>query len=196
MSYKNKQTLSNIIQYVVIIATIAIFIVGLCAIPQLFEIKDGYDTAKFTYAQGQIVSDSTGSGVVEESNNSLYSKESLTCTGFVIKTDFNTRVDYEIHYYTADNKYIGYEVVTDENYSVDVGHMPYLKSYVGDIDSEGYDDAAFVLDDNDHQCVATQIRSVIRPLGATDDIFSGISGWAAKLRFANALTVRYTVKAV
>ncbi len=196
MSYKAKQTLSKILQYVVIFATIAIFVAGLFAIPQLFQIKDGYETAKLDFAQGQIVSDSTGSGVVEESGNSLYSKNSLTCTGFVIQADFNTRVDYEIHYYTVDNKYIGYEVVSDENYSVDAGEMPALKKYVGDIDSDEYANADPVLSDDGYGSVAHHIRIVIRPLGATDDIFEGISGWAAKLRFANALTVRYTTKAV
>lgn len=195
MSYKAKKTLSTILQYVVIFAAVAIFVAGLFAIPQLFQIKDGYETANLNFAQGQIVSDSTGSGVVEESGNSLYSKNSLTCTGFIIQTDFNTRVDYEIHYYTADNKYIGYEVISDENYSVDAGKMPVLKDYVGDIGSAEYANADPVLSNDGYGSVAHHIRIVIRPLGATEDIFEGISGFAAKYRFANALTVRYTTKA-
>lgn len=191
---KNDSALANFFQVLVMILCAAIFIFGIASLGSLFEPKCAYEKVDLDFAVGEIVSDSTGSGVVGNCATALYSKEAVDCTGFMITTDFNTRVDYEVHFYAADKTYIGYVTRSDVQYVVDINKMPVLKDYVGCIDSDEYKAASAVLDDDDNAITAASIRIVIRPMGADNDVFSGIPGWVNKRNYTNGIVLKATTK--
>ena len=202
---KSDNRVSVFFQYMVIFICVGLFIFGLFSFGGLFQEKDAYETVRLDYGLAHIVADSTGKGVWETSNKALCSKNPVSCTGFIIQTKFETRVDYEIHFFTADDKYIGYKRVSDEGYSVDVGDMPLLKDLSGstdksryDLDSDLYKNADTVLDENGKVIVADYIHIVIKPQGATDNMFTsgllGLQGAIQKGVFANGLTLRITQK--
>lgn len=128
LSRKNQKTLTW-----VAIALVALLVVAI--IPTLFNPADdsGYNKVNVTYEVGSI--DETG--VFAEDECALYSKKLIECTGFKLTADFDSNIEYEVHYYDEDDKWISSVKSSDLQLEVAVGDMP-----------EG----------------ATGIRIVIRPL--------------------------------
>lgn len=190
-SSSNKKT-ENFFRILIIVLCSALFIFGIVAVVDAFQVRDGMSEINLDYNVGEIVTDSTGAGVVStDCRTALYSTKAVKCTGFYIRPSFNTRVDYEVHFYTDDNIYVGFAKRADESYAVDVGEMPVLKSYVGNIDSEDYENAEVKLDDNGNEQVASYIRIVIRAIDADEDIFENL---ITRIRFDNDLEIKATTR--
>ena len=95
----SNRKLERFFQILVIVVCAALLITGIVAIANAFKTHDGYSDVNLKYKVGEIVSDSTGSGVVSTAcKTALYSTDAVRCTGYYLKTSFDTRVDYEIHY--------------------------------------------------------------------------------------------------
>lgn len=190
-SSSNKRT-ENFFQLLVIVFFTVLVIFGAVSVVNAFKTHDGYSSVNLDYKVGEIVTDSTGTGVVSTNcKTALYSTKAVRCTGYFIETSFDTRVDYEIHYYTDDNLYVGYVSKSDITYHVDVGEMPVLKTYVGNLESQNYENAEAKLGDNGNEQVATYIRIVIRAINADDSIFDN---WLTRVKFDNSLKIRATTR--
>ena len=194
--------LTKFFKVLILVLCLSLFVYGCVSVANLFKPHDAYKKVDLSYSVGEIVSDSTGKGVASlECKTALFTNEAVKCTGFYVTANFKTRCDYEIHYYTADNVYIGYVSTSDIQYIVDVGDMPVLKDYVGRMNtptndiSDNYKNATAVLDDKGNEQVAAYIRIVIRAIDGDDQIFSGLSGAFTKLNFANSLELCVTTKA-
>ncbi len=194
MSYKTKKNLSTVVQVIVTVLLIALIFAGIQAVIGLFEVRDGYYNAKLNFSLGNVVSDSTGKGVIEEDNTMLYS-DALVCTGFRITPAGNPRYEVTVHFFTEDNRYIGYKSFANHNYELKVGEMPYLKNVIGDIGSDDYDSAPYVVEGGE-LVQAHHVRIVINPLDNEDDIFTrgwfGFVGMVTRNRFINSLDIEYT----
>lgn len=192
---KYESTLTKFFKVIAVVICVSLFIYGCVCVANLFKPRDAYKEVKMSYSVGEIVSDSTGDGVsTTECKTALFSNNKVTCTGFYITASFKTRFDYEIHFYTKNDVYVGYVQTSDIQYVVDVGDMPVLKSTVGNIDSADYKNAEAVLDKDGNEQVAAYIRIVIRPIEADEDIFTNAAGWSTKNQFAGSLTVKATTK--
>lgn len=188
----SNRKLERFFQILVIVVCAALLIAGIVAIANAFKTHDGYSDVNLKYKVGEIVSDSTGSGVVSTAcKTALYSTDAVRCTGYYLKTSFDTRVDYEIHYYTDDNVYIGFVSKSDITYHVDVGDMPVLKSFVGNLEDAAYENAEIVKDSAGNDQVATYIRIVMRSMSGDEDIFDN---YFTRVKFDNSLELRVTTR--
>lgn len=188
----SNRKLERFFQILVIVVCAALLITGIVAIANAFKTHDGYSDVNLKYKVGEIVSDSTGSGVVSAAcKTALYSTDAVRCTGYYLKTSFDPRYDFEVHYYTEDNVYIGFVTKSDITYHVDVGDMPVLKSFVGNLEDAAYENAEIVNDSDGNKQVATYIRIVIRSMSGDEDIFDN---YATRKVFANSLELRVTTR--
>ena len=182
------------IKIIAIVLVIALFVMGIVSVVNIFGKKPAYKEIDLKYDVGGIISDETGEGVVDDSTNVISSVDAVPCTGFIINADFHTRTDYEIHYYTDDMQYVGYVSTHELQYAVDPGDMPILREVSGNLNDDAYKNSAAVKQDdkagNEQDIPATRIRIVIRPMGETD--FTGLTGWFNIQRFSNALVLKTT----
>ena len=197
---KSNKKVENFFRVLIIVLCSAFFIYGIVAVVDAFQVRDGFSKINLDYSIGEIVTDSTGAGVVStDCGTALYSDKAVKCTGFYIRPSFSSRVDYEVHFYTDDNIYVGFVTSADESFAVDVGEMPVLKTYVGDLTSpvrntlfnDAYNNADVVLDADGNEQVASYIRIVIRAIDADEDIFENV---ITRIRFGNDLEIKATTR--
>ncbi len=212
MSYKTKRNLETVIQVIIIVAIVALLVAGISSVYSAFtDPRTARSVAELEWLEGKIVCDSTGIGVPAPSKVSLYSSD-VTCTDFYVGIDFDTQYDYEVHYFAEDNTYVGFQHSKDKGLSVD--EMPYLKDFSKasscsidctckcsetgcdpyNFDCDHYKAIeTYVTGDDGAKIRATQIRLVITPKEAQDNIWEGFFGWINRIRYQNAITLEVSV---
>lgn len=198
MDYKG-YVISRIVKIAIITIIILLLLAGVAFFISLFSMKPAYEDVNLHFAAGGIGDDGSGRlGVVYEDYDAIYSKNEVKCTGFRIESKFDTAVDYEVHFYTADDIYIGYIVENDLSLDVPPKAMPVLGAESGgelEIDSETGKvlSGTPVLDEDGEEIPAASIRIVLRPMGSTGDgYFKSVAGWLNILRFDSAFTLQVT----
>ena len=193
----NKKT-EQFFQLIVIAFCAVLLIFGAVSAVNAFVPSDSYDVVKMDYEIGEIVTNSTGAGIFsDECKTALVSDNFIKCTSFTVEAKFDPVVNYEVHFYTDDNIYVGYVSNAHTFYHVPAGEMPVLKSYVGDMTptqsnklfNDEYTDADAVLDADGNEQVATKIRIVIRTASTDEHYFDNVF---AKMNVANSITVKAT----
>lgn len=208
MNRRTSSILSTVISVIVVVVTVALIFAGIQATGSLFEIRDGYHNANLKFSLGDLSTDDTGKGVIVDDPSKLHTPDALVCTGLRVRPSVSPRYQVEIHFYTKDNRYIGYKVFADTFFEIRVGEMPCLKD-VKDTDGDGMVDynldnseyaAASFVKDGDAFIQAHQVRFVINPLDNEKDIFTGgvfgLVGLVNRNKFINSLDIEYTDLAV
>ena len=133
ISKKTKTLITNVLIVLAIVA-------ALVFVPALFSSDDtGYDKINVSYVVGGITA--TGDWDKDE-ECALYTKNAIECTGFKLTADFDSNIEYEVHYYDEHDKWISSVKSSELQLEVAAGDMP----------------------EN-----ATAIRIVIRPLDDEDN---------------------------
>lgn len=117
LSNKTKKTLGNVGIVVLIVAIVAL-------IPTLFSIgadDSDYEKINVSYAVGGLTA--TGDWDKDE-ECALYTKNVIECTGFKLTADFDSNIEYEVHYYDESDKWISSVTSSELQLEVAAGDMP------------------------------------------------------------------------
>ena len=109
---------------------ILLFSFGLCLLAILIIFSSSqdrsgpwYDDIHITCSYGNI----NNVGRIEPAKNAMYTKDLIFCTGYRVTMPYNSKYFYEVHYFTADDRWIGGEVVTTSGvHLVENGSIPSL----------------------------------------------------------------------
>ena len=78
--------------------------------------NEDYQTIHPSYTVGDI--DKT-TGKSTDADNAIYTKELIECTGFELYADFDSTIEYTVHYYDEDDKWISCVENTELTLKVD-----------------------------------------------------------------------------
>lgn len=109
MNYKTKRTLKQILS--VALAGLAAFgaIFGLVKLSE--KLKEETKVIHPSFSVGGL----NANGEYEETDGSIYTKESFECQGMSVKLDFDSNVSYQAFYYDDLDKYISSSSVYEES---------------------------------------------------------------------------------
>ncbi len=100
MSYKTKKTFKTIISAVLAVAVVG-GVVALCT--SLFKKdEDGLKTIHPTFSVGGL----TNTGKYEDTEYSIYTKESFGCQGLKVEVDFDSNIEYQVYFYDTDDNFV------------------------------------------------------------------------------------------
>ena len=96
-------------------------IIGVVSLVSAFgEDAEGYKTVYATYTVGDI-SKTTGS-FVKDAENALYTKDIIECTGIKLYADFDSDIEYTVHFYDEDETWLS--CMSNEGLNLTVEDMP------------------------------------------------------------------------
>ncbi len=120
MSYKTKKTFKTIIAAVLGVVVVG-GAIGL-GVSLFKKDEDGLKTIHPTFSVGGL----TNTGKYEDTEYSIYTKESFGCQGLKVEVDFDSNIEYQAYFYDADDNFVSASEIYEEGHTFEV---PYPAFY-------------------------------------------------------------------